>query len=306
MQASTARIEAGDRRDRRGGAGCVAGSAKWTREFVCPRTLPISDETWSIAPAQTRPSCLLALGLRPGAAGRPGARLVAGRPVSGEPDYEAAAPAEDDGAVEQGADRRCSTHCRRLAAGGRAGVREGVRADGSRRWRRPCAGPAWRTNDRPSCSTPSGTTGRHAGGTLGAAERNHVAELRLARNRWAHAGEKPSPVTTSTAPMTAAPPLGRRPQADDWRRRRARSSENAAPGEGEAEDHRTRSPPSRSRLAPWRSLATPHPTSPPAATARPSSPPTSPRSPAARAPGSTSTPASSSPGRTSRRGSDSC
>ena len=29
------------------------------------------------------------------------------------------------------------------------------------------------------------------GKTLGAAERNYVAELRLARNRWAHAGEKP-------------------------------------------------------------------------------------------------------------------
>ena len=29
------------------------------------------------------------------------------------------------------------------------------------------------------------------GKTLGAAERNYVAELRLARNRWAHAGKKP-------------------------------------------------------------------------------------------------------------------
>ena len=104
------------------------------------------------------------------------------------------------------------------------------------------------------------------GRTLGAAERNYVAELRLARNRWAHAGEKPFSGDDVYRAYDTAERLLRSvaaPQADDLAKAKgAILMENAVAQAKEKQKATTAAPVAAEPLkglAPWRSLATPHP-----------------------------------------------
>jgi hypothetical protein len=104
------------------------------------------------------------------------------------------------------------------------------------------------------------------GKTLGAAEKNYVAELRLTRNRWAHAGEKPF----SGDDVYRAYDTGERllrsvaaPQADEIARAKAAIlMENAVAQAKDRQKATTAAPVAAEPLkglSPWRSLAIPHP-----------------------------------------------
>jgi predicted AAA+ superfamily ATPase len=103
------------------------------------------------------------------------------------------------------------------------------------------------------------------GKTLGAAERNYVAELRLARNRWAHAGEKPFTGDDVYRAYDTAERLLRSvaaPQADDLAKAKAAIlMENALAQAKDRQKATTAAPVAAEPLkglAPWRSLAIPH------------------------------------------------
>ncbi len=104
------------------------------------------------------------------------------------------------------------------------------------------------------------------GKTLGMAEKNYVAELRLTRNRWAHPGEKPF----SGDDVYRAYDTGERllrsvaaPQSDELAKAKATIlMENAVAQAKERQKATTAAPVAAEPLkglAPWRSLATPHP-----------------------------------------------
>ena len=148
------------------------------------------------------------------------------------------------------------------------------------------------------------------GKTLGQAERNYVAELRLTRNRWAHAGEKPFSGDDVYRAYDTAERLLRSvasPVADELAKAKAQVlMRTRSPRRGRS---RRRPRPPRSPRNRWRdsppgaASSPPTPMWPPAATARPSLRPTSRKSREGRVPASTSTRASSSPAPTSPRAS---
>ena len=104
------------------------------------------------------------------------------------------------------------------------------------------------------------------GKTLGMAEKNYVAELRLTRNRWAHPGEKPFSGDDVYRAYDTAERLLRSvaaPQADELAKAKATIlMENAVAQAKEKQKATTAAPVAAEPLkglSPWRSLATPHP-----------------------------------------------
>jgi len=104
------------------------------------------------------------------------------------------------------------------------------------------------------------------GKTLGMAEKNYVAELRLTRNRWAHPGEKPFTGDDVYRAYDTAERLLRSiaaPEADALAKLKvAVLMENAVAQQKEKRRATTAAPVAAEPLkglAPWRSLATPHP-----------------------------------------------
>ena len=104
------------------------------------------------------------------------------------------------------------------------------------------------------------------GKTLGMAEKNYVAELRLTRNRWAHPGEKPFTGDDVYRAYDTAERLLRSvaaPQADELAKAKATIlMENAVAQAKEKQKATTAAPVAAEPLkglSPWRSLATPHP-----------------------------------------------
>ena len=104
------------------------------------------------------------------------------------------------------------------------------------------------------------------GKTLGTAEKNYVAELRLTRNRWAHSGEKPFSGDDVYRAYDTAERLLRSvaaPQADELAKAKASIlMENAVAQAKEKQKATTAAPVAAQPLKglePWRSLATPHP-----------------------------------------------
>ena len=104
------------------------------------------------------------------------------------------------------------------------------------------------------------------GKTLGFAEKNYVAELRITRNRWAHPGEKPFSGDEVYRAYDTAELLLRSvasPKADEiGKAKGAILMENAVAQAKEKHKATAAAPvavePAKG-LAPWRSLATPHP-----------------------------------------------
>jgi len=104
------------------------------------------------------------------------------------------------------------------------------------------------------------------GKTLGMAEKNYVAELRLTGNRWAHPGEKPFTGDDIYRAYDTAERLLRSvaaPEADAVAKSKAAIlMENAVAQQKERQKATTAAPVAAEPLkglAPWRSLATPHP-----------------------------------------------
>ncbi len=104
------------------------------------------------------------------------------------------------------------------------------------------------------------------GKTLGMAEKNYVAELRLTRNRWAHPGEKPFTGDDVYRAYDTAERLLRSvaaPQADGLAKAKATIlMENAVAQAKDKQKAATAAPVAAEPLkglSPWRSLATPHP-----------------------------------------------
>jgi predicted AAA+ superfamily ATPase len=104
------------------------------------------------------------------------------------------------------------------------------------------------------------------GRTLGAAEKNYVAELRLTRNRWAHAGEKPFSGDDVYRAYDTAERLLRSvaaPQADELALAKAQVLMENAVAQAKDRQKATAAAPVAAQplagLSPWRSLATPHP-----------------------------------------------
>lgn len=104
------------------------------------------------------------------------------------------------------------------------------------------------------------------GKTLGMAEKNYVAELRLTRNRWAHPGEKPFSGDDVYRAYDTAERLLRSvaaPQADELAKAKATIlMENAVSQAKEKQKASTAAPVAAEPLkglSPWRSIATPHP-----------------------------------------------
>ena len=104
------------------------------------------------------------------------------------------------------------------------------------------------------------------GKTLGMAEKNYVAELRLTRNRWAHPGEKPFTGDDVYRAYDTAERLLRSvaaPQADELAKAKATIlMENAVSQAKERQKATTAAPVAAEPLkglSPWRNLATPHP-----------------------------------------------
>ena len=104
------------------------------------------------------------------------------------------------------------------------------------------------------------------GKTLGMAEKNYVAELRLTRNRWAHPGEKPFTGDDVYRAYDTAERLLRSvaaPQADDLAKAKATILMENAVAQAKDKQKATTAAPVAAEplkgLSPWRSLATPHP-----------------------------------------------
>ena len=104
------------------------------------------------------------------------------------------------------------------------------------------------------------------GKTLGQAERNYVAELRLTRNRWAHAGEKPFSGDDVYRAYDTAERLLRSvasPVADELAKAKAQVLMENALAQAKEKQKATAAAPVAAQplagLAPWRSLITPHP-----------------------------------------------
>jgi predicted AAA+ superfamily ATPase len=104
------------------------------------------------------------------------------------------------------------------------------------------------------------------GKTLGMAEKNYVGELRLTGNRWAHPGEKPFTGDDIYRAYDTAERLLRSvaaPEADTIAKSKAAIlMENAVAQQKERQKATTAAPVAAEPLkglAPWRSLATPHP-----------------------------------------------
>ncbi|MHB8397921.1 MAG: DUF499 domain-containing protein [Candidatus Limnocylindrales bacterium] len=104
------------------------------------------------------------------------------------------------------------------------------------------------------------------GKTLGMAEKNYVAELRLTRNRWAHPGEKPFSGDDVYRAYDTAERLLRSvaaPQADELAKAKATILMENAVAQAKDKQKATTAAPVAAEplkgLAPWRSLATPHP-----------------------------------------------
>lgn len=104
------------------------------------------------------------------------------------------------------------------------------------------------------------------GKTLGMAEKNYVGELRLTGNRWAHPGEKPFTGDDVYRAYDTADRLLRSvaaPEADALAKTKAAIlMENAVAQQKERQKATTAAPVAAEPLkglAPWRSLATPHP-----------------------------------------------
>ncbi|MBA2719231.1 MAG: ATP-binding protein [Chloroflexi bacterium] len=104
------------------------------------------------------------------------------------------------------------------------------------------------------------------GKALGPAERNFVAELRLTRNRWAHAGEKPFSGDDVYRAYDTAERLLRSiasPVADDFAKAKSQVlMENAVAQAKEKQKSAAAAPVAAEPLkglSPWRSVVTPHP-----------------------------------------------
>ncbi len=104
------------------------------------------------------------------------------------------------------------------------------------------------------------------GRTLGAAEKNYVAELRLVRNRWAHPGEKPFSGDDVYRAYDTAERLLRSVaalQADEIARAKQQILIENAVAQAKEKQKATAAAPVAAEplkgLPPWRSLATPHP-----------------------------------------------
>ena len=104
------------------------------------------------------------------------------------------------------------------------------------------------------------------GKTLGMAEKNYVAELRLTRNRWAHPGEKPFTGDDVYRAYDTTERLLRSvaaPQADELAKAKATILMENAVAQAKDKQKATTAAPVAAEplkgLSPWRSLATPHP-----------------------------------------------
>ena len=148
-------------------------------------------------------------------------------------------------------------------AGGRAGLQPGVRPDVGldRRGRRRAPGAG--TSDPNDPHFLLNAIWFHwqdtLGKTLGKAERNYVAELRLTRNRWAHPGEQPFTRRRRLPRLDTAERLLRSvaaPQADELGQGEgAILMENAVAQQKEKQKATTAAPGRRRAaqgLAPWR------------------------------------------------------